>query len=99
MGCSCSHQCFSTSFNPCWKLIYVVSGPHYRTSLVQISTNNIPFFPPLKDSELTELKDTIDILKVKNTEAQEIIQGAFSNPDTTPKGIEYAAFPHIDWIC
>uniref|UniRef100_A0A3Q1JX12 AAA+ ATPase domain-containing protein n=1 Tax=Anabas testudineus TaxID=64144 RepID=A0A3Q1JX12_ANATE len=38
-----------------------------------------------KDSELTELKDTIEILKTKNTEAQEIIQGALSNPDITPK--------------
>ncbi|KAM9409195.1 neuron navigator 1 [Pholidichthys leucotaenia] len=38
-----------------------------------------------KDSELTELKDTIDILKAKNTEAQEIIQGALSNPEITPK--------------
>ncbi|XP_047188862.1 neuron navigator 1 isoform X2 [Scophthalmus maximus] len=38
-----------------------------------------------KDSELTELKDTIEILKAKNTEAQEIIQGALSNPDITPK--------------
>ncbi|KAK7916438.1 hypothetical protein WMY93_012199 [Mugilogobius chulae] len=34
-----------------------------------------------KDFELTELKNTIDILKAKNTEAQEIIQGALSNPD------------------
>lgn len=39
-----------------------------------------------QDSELTELKDTIEILKAKNTEAQEIIQGALSNPDITPKG-------------
>ncbi|KAK5622464.1 hypothetical protein CRENBAI_003239 [Crenichthys baileyi] len=38
-----------------------------------------------KDSELTELKQTIDVLKVKNTEAQEIIQSALSNPDITPK--------------
>uniref|UniRef100_A0A3B3Z763 Neuron navigator 1 n=1 Tax=Periophthalmus magnuspinnatus TaxID=409849 RepID=A0A3B3Z763_9GOBI len=38
-----------------------------------------------KDFELTELKDTIDILKAKNTEAQEIIQGALSSPDITPK--------------
>ncbi|XP_029007809.1 neuron navigator 1 isoform X4 [Betta splendens] len=38
-----------------------------------------------KDSELTELKETIEILKTKNTEAQEIIQGALSNPDITPK--------------
>uniref|UniRef100_A0AAX7TD57 Neuron navigator 1 n=1 Tax=Astatotilapia calliptera TaxID=8154 RepID=A0AAX7TD57_ASTCA len=41
-----------------------------------------------KDSELTELKDTIDILKAKNTEAQEIIQGALSNPDVTPKELQ-----------
>lgn len=46
------------------------------------------FFSFLEDSELTELKDTIDILKVKNTEAQEIIQGALSNQDITAKGIE-----------
>uniref|UniRef100_A0AAQ6A2A2 Neuron navigator 1 n=1 Tax=Amphiprion ocellaris TaxID=80972 RepID=A0AAQ6A2A2_AMPOC len=38
-----------------------------------------------KDSELTELKETIEILQSKNTEAQEIIQGALSNPDITPK--------------
>lgn len=51
---------------------------------------NIPF-PPFQDSELTELKETIDILKVKNTEAQEIIQGALSNPDITTKGTRYVA--------
>ncbi|XP_038134405.1 neuron navigator 1 isoform X5 [Cyprinodon tularosa] len=38
-----------------------------------------------KDSELTELKQTIEVLKAKNTEAQEIIQTALSNPDITPK--------------
>nr|XP_033482096.1 neuron navigator 1 isoform X9 [Epinephelus lanceolatus] len=38
-----------------------------------------------KDSELTELKDTIEALRAKNTEAQEIIHGALSNPDITPK--------------
>ncbi|XP_074522046.1 neuron navigator 1 isoform X2 [Halichoeres trimaculatus] len=38
-----------------------------------------------KDSELSELKDTIEILKVKNTEAQEIIQGALNNPELIPK--------------
>lgn len=44
------------------------------------------YVSPLQDSELTELKDTIEILKAKNTEAQEIIQGALSNPEITPKG-------------
>lgn len=50
----------------------------------------IIIFSP-QESELTELKDTIEILKVKNTEAQEIIQGALSNPEMTPKGTECAA--------
>lgn len=36
------------------------------------------------------MKDTIEILRAKNTEAQEIIQGALSNPDMTPKGTDYA---------
>ncbi|XP_037623317.1 neuron navigator 1 isoform X5 [Sebastes umbrosus] len=38
-----------------------------------------------KDSELTDLKDTIEVLRVKNTEAHEIIQGALSSPDSAPK--------------
>ncbi|XP_068449652.1 neuron navigator 1 [Clinocottus analis] len=38
----------------------------------------------LQDSELTELKDTIEVLRVKNTEAQEIIHGALSTPDGAP---------------
>uniref|UniRef100_A0A8C4IEE8 Neuron navigator 1 n=1 Tax=Dicentrarchus labrax TaxID=13489 RepID=A0A8C4IEE8_DICLA len=51
-------------------------NPKYRLHHVQV---------PEIDSELTELKDTIEILKVKNTEAQEIIHGALNNPDITPK--------------
>ncbi|XP_056293487.1 neuron navigator 1 isoform X9 [Pseudoliparis swirei] len=38
-----------------------------------------------KDSELTELKDTIEVLRVKSTEAQEIIHGALSTPEIEPK--------------
>uniref|UniRef100_A0A667WK41 Neuron navigator 1 n=1 Tax=Myripristis murdjan TaxID=586833 RepID=A0A667WK41_9TELE len=41
-----------------------------------------------KDSELCELKETIEILRAKNTEAQEIIQGALSSPDITPKELQ-----------
>uniref|UniRef100_G3NMV0 Neuron navigator 1 n=1 Tax=Gasterosteus aculeatus aculeatus TaxID=481459 RepID=G3NMV0_GASAC len=37
-----------------------------------------------KDSELTELKDTIEVLRVKNTEAQEIIHGALAAPEMEP---------------
>ncbi|MBN3293043.1 NAV1 protein, partial [Polypterus senegalus] len=38
-----------------------------------------------KDSELNDLRETIEILKAKNLEAQAVIQGALNNPDTTPK--------------
>ncbi|XP_071190883.1 neuron navigator 1-like isoform X1 [Salvelinus alpinus] len=40
------------------------------------------------DSELTDLKETIEILKTKNTEAQDIIHVALSNPDITPKELQ-----------
>ncbi|XP_030231021.1 neuron navigator 1 isoform X3 [Gadus morhua] len=43
---------------------------------------------PLQESELSELKETIEILKTKNTEAQEIIQGALSHPDMAPQELE-----------
>ncbi|KAK5872088.1 hypothetical protein PBY51_012819 [Eleginops maclovinus] len=38
-----------------------------------------------KDSELTDLKDTIEVLRVKNSEAQEIIQDALNTPEISPK--------------
>ncbi|XP_077053868.1 neuron navigator 1 isoform X6 [Siphateles boraxobius] len=40
------------------------------------------------DSELQDLKETIDILKTKNTEAQSLMQGALNTPDTTPKELQ-----------
>ncbi|XP_031680618.1 neuron navigator 1 isoform X4 [Oncorhynchus kisutch] len=40
------------------------------------------------DSELTDLKETIEILKTKNTEAQDIIHVALSNPDIPPKELQ-----------
>ena len=48
---------------------------------------------PLQESELSELKETIEILKTKNTEAQEIIQGALSHPDMAPQGGPPSALP------
>lgn len=36
-----------------------------------------------KDSELLELRETIEFLKSKNAEAQAVIQGALSTPDTS----------------
>ncbi|XP_059426390.1 neuron navigator 1 isoform X3 [Carassius carassius] len=41
-----------------------------------------------KDSELQDLRETIEVLKVKNTEAQSIIQGALNVPETTPKELQ-----------
>ncbi|XP_066521963.1 neuron navigator 1 isoform X2 [Hoplias malabaricus] len=41
-----------------------------------------------KDTELQDLRETIEVLKSKNTEAQEIIQGALNTPDTTPKELQ-----------
>ncbi|XP_057219195.1 neuron navigator 1 isoform X2 [Triplophysa rosa] len=38
-----------------------------------------------KDTQLTELKETIENLKTKNMEAQAVIQGALNNPDVAPK--------------
>uniref|UniRef100_A0A671SGI6 Neuron navigator 1 n=1 Tax=Sinocyclocheilus anshuiensis TaxID=1608454 RepID=A0A671SGI6_9TELE len=42
----------------------------------------------LSDSELQDMKETIEVLKVKNTEAQSIIQGALNVPETTPKELQ-----------
>uniref|UniRef100_A0A3Q2THG4 Neuron navigator 1 n=1 Tax=Fundulus heteroclitus TaxID=8078 RepID=A0A3Q2THG4_FUNHE len=54
---------------------------------MQLSANvcTVVAFVWSEDSELTELKQTIEVLKAKNTEAQEIIQTALSNPEITPK--------------
>lgn len=42
----------------------------------------------LQDVELQDLRDTIETLKSKSTEAQVIIHGALNNPDSTPKGLD-----------
>ncbi|XP_065142447.1 neuron navigator 1 isoform X2 [Paramisgurnus dabryanus] len=39
----------------------------------------------ITDTELIELRDTIENLQVKNIEAQAVIQGALNNPDVAPK--------------
>ncbi|XP_072540932.1 neuron navigator 1 isoform X2 [Salminus brasiliensis] len=41
-----------------------------------------------KDTELYDLRETIEVLKSKNTEAQDIIQGALNPPDCTPKELQ-----------
>lgn len=40
----------------------------------------------VQDSELLELRETIDALKARNDEAQAVIQGALNNPDNS-KGL------------
>uniref|UniRef100_A0A3B3R9L9 Neuron navigator 1 n=1 Tax=Paramormyrops kingsleyae TaxID=1676925 RepID=A0A3B3R9L9_9TELE len=44
-----------------------------------------PLTCTFQDSELLDLRETIEMLKAKNTEAQAIIQGALNNPDNAPK--------------
>jgi len=40
----------------------------------------------LQDTELLDLRETIDFLKKKNSEAQAVIQGALNGTDVAPKG-------------
>nr|XP_014335093.1 PREDICTED: neuron navigator 1 [Bos mutus] len=46
-----------------------------------------------KDTELLDLRETIDFLKKKNSEAQAVIQGALNASEATPKGAEISR-PH-----
>lgn len=88
-GFSGCHQPLTTAWHRRWQRKDI---PQSWLSCQPVSYHEhiIIIFSP-QESELTELKDTIEILKVKNTEAQEIIQGALSNPEMTPKGTECAA--------
>lgn len=40
-----------------------------------------------QESELIELRETIEMLKAQNSAAQAAIQGALNGPDHPPKGI------------
>ncbi|OXB72283.1 UNVERIFIED_CONTAM: hypothetical protein H355_003816 [Colinus virginianus] len=46
-----------------------------------------------KDTELLDLRETIDFLKKKNSEAQAVIQGALNGTDVAPKGVRGATEP------
>ncbi|KAK0133956.1 Neuron navigator 1 [Merluccius polli] len=59
-----------------------------RLQTLSVSSEHKTGVSPLQESELSELKETIEILKTKNTEAQEIIQGALSHPDMAPQELE-----------
>ncbi|KAM7005961.1 neuron navigator 1 [Tautogolabrus adspersus] len=66
----------------------LVAAFEQSLQLMTARLQNLSVSSENKDSELNDLKDTIEILKVKNTEAQEIIHVALNNPDMTPKGAE-----------
>lgn len=98
------HQPLNTRRHPCRRWTdapvpqpSVQNNPALVSSLA--TSINTLISSLLQESELTELKDTIDILKAKNTEAQEIIQGALSNPEITPKGPEYPLNLPYDYSC
>lgn len=46
-----------------------------------------------QDTELLDLRETIDFLKKKNSEAQAVIQGALNGTDVTPKGKVWCCSP------
>lgn len=45
-----------------------------------------------KESELIELRETIEMLKAQNSAAQAAIQGALNGPDHTHRGIMFCLF-------
>ncbi|XP_074538161.1 neuron navigator 1 isoform X3 [Halichoeres trimaculatus] len=55
----------------------------FEQSLALMTTRlqSLSFSHEQKDSELSELRETIEALKTKNEEAQAVIQGALNNPD------------------
>ncbi|XP_048110437.1 neuron navigator 1 isoform X4 [Alosa alosa] len=63
----------------------LVAAFEQSLALMTSRLNSLSVTSEQKDSELSDLKDTIDVLKCKNTEAQTIIHGALNTPETAPK--------------
>ncbi|XP_013909384.1 PREDICTED: neuron navigator 1 [Thamnophis sirtalis] len=59
----------------------------FEQSLVNMTSRlrNLAETAEEKDTELLDLRETIDFLKKKNSEAQAVIQGALNGTDITPK--------------
>ncbi|XP_056588691.1 neuron navigator 1 isoform X2 [Triplophysa dalaica] len=59
----------------------------FEQSLTLMTTRlqSLSFSAEQKDSQLTELKETIENLKSKNMEAQAVIHVALNNPDVAPR--------------
>ncbi|XP_026068653.1 neuron navigator 1 isoform X3 [Carassius auratus] len=66
----------------------LVAAFEQSLALMTARLQNLSVTSEQKDSELVDLKETIDVLKSKNTEAQSIIQVALNVPDTTPKELQ-----------
>ena len=49
-----------------------------------------------KESELIELRETIEMLKAQNSAAQAAIQGALNGPDHTHKGMMFCFFFSVE---
>ncbi|XP_072571138.1 neuron navigator 1-like isoform X2 [Paramormyrops kingsleyae] len=63
----------------------LVAAFEQSLALMTSRLQSLSFSAEQKDSELLDLRETIEMLKAKNTEAQAIIQGALNNPDNAPK--------------
>ncbi|XP_059415647.1 neuron navigator 1-like isoform X2 [Carassius carassius] len=66
----------------------LVAAFEQSLALMTARLQNLSVTSEQKDSELVDLKETIEVLKSKNTEAQSIIQVALNVPDTTPKELQ-----------
>ncbi|XP_065142451.1 neuron navigator 1 isoform X6 [Paramisgurnus dabryanus] len=63
----------------------LVAAFEQSLALMTSRLQSLSFSAEQKDTELIELRDTIENLQVKNIEAQAVIQGALNNPDVAPK--------------
>ncbi|XP_073731032.1 neuron navigator 1 isoform X6 [Misgurnus anguillicaudatus] len=63
----------------------LVAAFEQSLALMTSRLQSLSFSAEQKDTELIELRDTIENLQAKNIEAQAVIQGALNNPDVAPK--------------
>ncbi|TRY89653.1 hypothetical protein DNTS_021529 [Danionella cerebrum] len=63
----------------------LVAAFEQSLALMTARLQNLSVTSEQKDSQLQDLRETIEELKTKNTEAQTLIHGALSTPEPTPK--------------
>ncbi|XP_041945636.1 neuron navigator 1 isoform X2 [Alosa sapidissima] len=81
----CSQEKVANLTNQLSENANLVAAFEQSLALMTSRLNSLSVTSEEKDSELSDLKDTIDVLKCKNTEAQTIIHGALNTPETAPK--------------